>query len=142
MKRDTPLSELMTTNLVTLRARDTLATAEDLFEAHAFHHLPVVDEQGHLLGIISKSDLYLLSDRMTLFRAEANPDHNDRFFRSLFAEEVMVRQVVHLAPTATLEAAAALFRQNKFHALPIVDATGRLRGLVTTFALLELACPD
>ncbi len=134
-----PLSEIMTTELVTLSARDTIARAQDLFDAHAFHHLPVVNAEGKLLGIISKSDIYLLCDRMTLFRADSDPDHNLRFFNTLFAEEVMTKQVVELGPTATLQDAAAVFRQNEFHALPVVDKAGDLLGLVTTFDLLKLA---
>jgi CBS domain-containing protein len=58
--------------------------------------------------------------------------------RSLLAEEAMTRQVATLDPDDSLEMAVGFFRENLFHALPVVDKD-KLVGIVTTFDLLTHA---
>jgi CBS-domain-containing membrane protein len=47
----------MTCEVYSLRSDDTLETAIKLFYTHQFHALPVVDDAGHLMGIVTTSDL-------------------------------------------------------------------------------------
>jgi acetoin utilization protein AcuB len=55
--QETLVEEVMTKDVYSLRTDDTLETAVQLFHTHQFHALPVVDEAGHLMGIITTSDL-------------------------------------------------------------------------------------
>lgn len=48
-----PLSEVMTTNLKTVDEHATFAMAKDIMRTHRIRHLPVVDEQGKLIGLLS-----------------------------------------------------------------------------------------
>jgi len=50
---NTPLSEVMTTNLKTVSERATFAMAKEIMRDHNIRHLPVVDEQGRLIGLLS-----------------------------------------------------------------------------------------
>ena len=59
--------------------------------------------------------------------------------RSLLVKEVMSKQVATLGPEDTLELAAGFFRENMFHALPVVDEDNMLIGIVTTYDLLNYA---
>lgn len=54
---ETLVADVMTSEVYSLQMNDTLETAVQLFHAHKFHALPVVDEAGHLTGIITTSDL-------------------------------------------------------------------------------------
>ena len=51
------VSGLMTTPAVTVRQDDDVIVAAKLLEEHHFHRLPVIDEDGKLVGIVSRSDL-------------------------------------------------------------------------------------
>ena len=51
---NTKLSEIMTTNIVTVGPNDSMELVENIFNNNKFHHLPVVDEDEKLLGILSK----------------------------------------------------------------------------------------
>lgn len=62
--------------------------------------------------------------------------------RSLLVREVMVKQVAKLRPEDKIELAADIFRENLFHAMPVVDNDGKLKGIVTTFDLLNYAFND
>ena len=49
----TPLKEVMTKNIKTIREEATFAQAKRLMNSHHIRHLPVVDEQEHLVGLLS-----------------------------------------------------------------------------------------
>ena len=55
--QETSVSAVMTCEVYSLRSDDTLETAIKLFYTHQFHALPVVDDAGHLMGIVTTSDL-------------------------------------------------------------------------------------
>ncbi len=49
----TPIAKVMTTNLKTIDEHATYAMAKEVMRNHNIRHLPVVDEQGHFVGLIS-----------------------------------------------------------------------------------------
>lgn len=56
-KDRTPVSEYMTTDVVTADAQDSIRDVADLMMEHGFHHVPVVDETEGVIGIITTTDL-------------------------------------------------------------------------------------
>ncbi|WP_121741528.1 CBS domain-containing protein [Natronorubrum halophilum] len=56
-KDRTPVSAYMTQNVITVTAQDSIRDAADVIVEHGFHHLPVVDEDEGVIGIITTSDL-------------------------------------------------------------------------------------
>ena len=50
---DTPLVEVMTTNLKTVDEHATFSMVKELMRTHNIRHLPVVDEQGRFIGLLS-----------------------------------------------------------------------------------------
>lgn len=49
----TTLHEVMTKNVITIREGASFAEAKQLFSAHGIRHLPVVDEEKHLIGMLN-----------------------------------------------------------------------------------------
>lgn len=137
MNKKTPVSEIMTTNLVVVTPNTTLDKVKELFDTHTFHHIPVAQD-GLLCGIVSKIDLYRVAHSIDLFQSKSDKEYNDRLFKSLLAEEVMSTNTIFLSPDDTLADAAELFSLNQFHALPVADE-GKLLGMVTTFDLIKYA---
>ena len=58
------IADIMTTQLTTIQVNDTIRHAAEILANGAFHSLPVVDDDGHLAGIITSTDLIrYLSDQ-------------------------------------------------------------------------------
>ncbi len=138
MDKSTNVGQIMTTKVISVRPDDTMDKVQDIFRKNNIHHIPVVDE-GKVKGIISKGDYLKLLHGFTLFKTQKSEEYNDAILRSLLAREVMTRQVAMLHPDDTLELAAGYFRENLFHALPIIDEDGRLVGILTTYDLINYA---
>ncbi|MCB0587488.1 MAG: CBS domain-containing protein [Phaeodactylibacter sp.] len=135
--KTTTVGQIMTTPVITVSPDDTMSKVQDIFRMNNIHHIPVVDK-GKVVGIISKADYFRLLHGFTLFRTEKSNEYNDAIMRSLLVGEVMTKQVATLNPDDSLEMAAGFFRENLFHALPVVDK-GRLIGIITTFDLITYA---
>ena len=136
------LSEIMTTNLVTASPGDTIEVVEKVFKNNDFHHLPIIDSDRKLVGILSKSDYLMMCDSLTIFQNVKKETQNKRFFHSILIKDVMRKNIAKLKPDNTVMIAVGFFRENLFHAVPIVDDENRLLGIVTTFDLLNLAFSD
>ncbi|MCB0640732.1 MAG: CBS domain-containing protein [Phaeodactylibacter sp.] len=130
------IKQLMTTNVLVVHPNDTMLKVHELFHSNTIHHLPVVDAGNRVIGMISKSDYLAVSNALPLFKPEKREAANVKLFQSLLVEDVMTRQVATLAPEDALEVAIGYFKENMFHAIPIVDPAGRLAGILSTYDLL------
>ncbi|MBQ5311859.1 MAG: IMP dehydrogenase [Oscillospiraceae bacterium] len=101
-------------NPFSLTADRTVAEADKLMGKYKISGVPIVDEKGKLVGILTNRDL--------------------RFLRSfdIPIKDVMTRDNLVTAPVGTdLEAAQNILMQHKIEKLPIVDEDGTLKGLIT-----------
>ncbi|PZE37740.1 MULTISPECIES: IMP dehydrogenase [unclassified Curtobacterium] len=107
----------MITNPVTTTPDATVAEVDALCGQFRVSGLPVVEADGTLVGIITNRDM--------------------RFVASFEQATTSVRDVMTKAPLITAmegidpEEAIAIFAQHKIEKLPLVDAEGKLRGLIT-----------
>jgi len=138
MDKALPVSDIMTTNVISVHPEDTMEKVQDIFRKNEIHHLPVVSD-GKVVGIISHSDYLKLLNTFTLFKTEKSERYNDAIMSSMLVKEVMTKQVAKLDMNDTIEIAAGFFRENLFHALPVVNGDGDLQGIVTTYDLLNYA---
>ena len=133
MKKRVPISQIMTKNVVTISTNDDLVSAEELFKKYRIRHIPVVSGNA-ILGILSYTDL------MRISFADAIDDNEydvDTMVYNMFTiEQVMVKDVVSVPPTATVKEVAQFLALKEFHALPVVD-DGKLVGIVTTTDLIR-----
>ncbi|MEE6274386.1 IMP dehydrogenase [Georgenia sp. MJ206] len=107
----------MVTDPVTVGPEATLAELDALCARYRVSGLPVVDERGILVGIITNRDLRFISPSA---------------FADMRVHEVMTRMPLITAPVGISSAdAAALLARHKVEKLPIVDADGVLSGLIT-----------
>ena len=128
----------MTHKVITLHPDDLMKDAANIFETNNFHHIPVVDKGGKVVGILSKVEYYKLQHGFTIFNVKTANKFNEDVFGALTVEEVMTEHVAKLFPEDTLEQAMGYFRENLFHAAPVVNKeTKRIEGIVTTFDLLN-----
>lgn len=133
------VKEVMTTSLITVRPDTILKDVKNIFDAENIHHIPVATEQGVFLGIISKSDLLLLLDWGTKLNLPASLRKNSFLLMSNLAKDIMESNVLCISPDDNIQKCVQIFRENYFHALPVVDESNQLVGMVTTYDLMILA---
>ena len=119
------LRDMMTTNVRTVREDDSLSTADWDMAFNEVRHLPVVDRENRVVGIVSDRDVIIASAR--------------RPHESIPVERIMTREVQTVAPSMLAIDAAAQLLRSKYGALPIVDERGVVVGIVTTTDFVELA---
>ena len=134
-----PIKNLMTTDVITIRPNDLMMVAKEIFETNTFHHIPVVDEEEQLIGILSRHDYNKMLTTFSVFKNSKADVANRKFMMSMMVKDVMTKQVAKLQPGDPISVAIGIFRENLFHALPIVDKENRVVGMLTTFDLLTYA---
>jgi acetoin utilization protein AcuB len=111
------VSQYMSHSPVTIGVNEDYGTAFDIMKTRDLHHLPVVNDNGDVVGIVTRRDLQL----------------GARFFHEAPTEvsEVMHAPVVTIAPDANLSAAAERMIAERIGCLPVVDGERRLAGMLT-----------
>ena len=127
MKNRTPISEIMSTNLITLGVFDTIETAEKLFKKHRIRHIPVVNN-SEIVGMLSYSDLL----RISFADVTNNEENVDAYVYNMFTiQQLMAKNLTVVTPEVTIKDVAQIFVEKEFHALPVVQE-GVLEGIITT----------
>lgn len=133
----TRISDIMTTHLVSSYPDMIMTEVSKLLDANSFHHLPVIDENDHCVGVISKSDYYQLQDSFTKMNHKQATKNNAMFFRSLLASEVMTPNPESLLQTASMNDAIKIFLNNRVHSIVVTDQDNKCVGIVTPFDILK-----
>ncbi len=130
------LKTIMSKNLTTVDIHTPVSRIAEIFTNSTFHHIPVIDKQSRLKGIVSKTDFERIKSGMSLFRNPKIEAYNESLYRTLLTSDIMTKDVREMRPEDSIELAYEVFKQNKFRALPIVDK-GVLVGIVTPLDLLD-----
>ena len=125
----------MTPEPVAMHPGETVAQAIEILEQHSFRHLPVVDEDSVLLGMVSDRDLRSALPS-TVARSTQREEVETRIHNTPLSA-FMTRECLTLSPMATLDDALLLFQGHKIGALPVLDDEGRLIGMFTIGDLLR-----
>lgn len=129
--------DVMTPDPKTLGRNDQLSLADDLMAQERIRHLPVLDEDGALVGILSQRDLF----RGALARALGYGETAQRRMLGMLAvKEVMTTQLVTVGPDAPIAEAARTMVDRKIGCLPVVE-DGKLVGILTESDFVALLAP-
>lgn len=127
--------DLMTTNVTTVGRNQTLKTVDDVMRLGRIRHLPVVDENGGLAGIVTQRDLFLGG----LLRALGYGSFaREKALDGLLVKEAMKTEVLTTTPDTPLSQAAALMLEHKLGCLVVV-AENEIVGILTEADFVRLA---
>jgi len=121
------ISDLMTTNVVTIPSNTSLAEARRIMDAHGIRRLPVVDRH-RLAGIVTRDDLDKMGpSQLTTFSV------NELVYmlNKITVRDVMHTDVVTVSMDTTIEEGVALAQSRKIGSLLVMD-NDRLMGIATT----------
>ena len=122
------VKDWMTTDVITIRPETTLTEAAAIMREKAIRRLPVVNGDGKLVGILSKTDVMAAqpSDATTLDIWEIN-----YLLSRLKVEKVMTTQPYTVNANSTLKDAAQLMVTHKIGGIPVVDDKNTVVGIIT-----------
>ena len=123
-----PVQNWMTTDVVSVGPDTSLLKVGKLMKDHHIRRIPVVDENGQVVGIISDRDVRDASPSKatTLDMYEMH-----YLLAELKAKNIMTAKPITVKPTDTVEQAALIMLDNKVGGLPVVDDSGKLVGIIS-----------
>lgn len=138
------VSEVMTRTVVTVDVLASLDEARALMEEHEVRRLPVLNEDGELVGIVTRGDV---REATSIEAATTNPYAPEAEEEWLTVWEVMTKDPIVVTPETSLVDVLELMLANKIGCLPVVEAlTGpgrrRLVGILTETDIFRLVLRD
>ncbi|RME42855.1 MAG: CBS domain-containing protein [Chloroflexi bacterium] len=126
--------EVMSSPAIVIEWDATILEAAALMESHNIRRLPVVDEDGVLVGIISTSDVR----EATSVYSTASPYAPDQDEIILAVDEVMSSPVHTVSPDDRMLDVVRLMQTYKIGGIPVVDADDHVLGIVTESDVFQL----
>ena len=118
-----PLQHVMTRKVTTVRSDASLTKAADLMYARGIHGMPVVDELGRAIGMISRSDL------------ARGARHRAVVLGATTVADVMMPLAFTLGEHATIADAATMMAVEDVHRIPVVRHDGVIVGIISSLDL-------
>ena len=115
--------------LITTSPESSFAEAMDLLVKYDIGCLPVVDDQGHLTGIVSERDIFR--------KVQKTSGH----YKALKVKDVMTAEVIVGVPEDTLEYIAGMMHKNMLRHIPIVDGD-KMVGLISQRDMIKIQVKD
>ena len=128
------VADVMVSEVKTVGRNDKLSSADDIMKQGRIRHLPVLDQNGNLCGIVSQRDLF----RGMLLRTLGYGTYlEQKMLDTHVIKEAMIDRVHTTTPDASLQEAARLMTTHKVGCLPVVDGS-KLVGILTEGDFVKL----
>ena len=125
----------MSKNVVTLTEDTSMIKAARVMKEHQVRHLPVVDKDGRLSGIISERDIKAASPSQATSLDVYELTH---LLSEIKVKDIMTAKPLRIKPSDTVERAAQILRDNKVGGLPVVDDKDMVVGVITETDIFRL----
>ncbi|MGO9379997.1 MAG: CBS domain-containing protein [Dissulfurispiraceae bacterium] len=129
------IDKSMTRKVITISKDAGLDEAKRKMEDNNIRHLPVVEEDSTLIGIITDRDIR--SALPSVFSLCVNDPAEIQHIAALKVEDAMTKNPITVSPMNTLEDALMMMHKMRKGAFPVVDQQGKLKGIITTRDLIR-----
>ncbi|PLS02045.1 acetoin utilization AcuB family protein [Neobacillus cucumis] len=123
------IEEIMKTDVAVLLPTDTIADAIHLMDTRKIRHIPIVDKDGHLKGLVTVAKIREATP--SIFHANEHPEDLKKPL-----ETIMEKKVITGHPLDFVEEVAGLFYEHKISCIPIINDQ-KLIGIITETDLLR-----
>ncbi|MFZ5802892.1 MAG: HPP family protein [Candidatus Omnitrophota bacterium] len=134
MLKDVPIREIMASPAVTIHVQDPFHIVEQKFRMKGIRHLPVLDDHGKVVGLVTQRDLYRT---VSPHKTESGADYDEETLDEFILEYVMKKEPLVLRPDDKISDAIEIMARRKFGCIPIVDDAGRSVGILTETDILK-----
>jgi len=133
--------DIMTKDIITILPTENITKAVEILLGHHINGIPVVDDNGKLIGIICQSDLviqqkklpipslFALLDGFIPFNSLKHLEKEVQKIAAATVEQAMTKKPVTVGPDVSIEQIAELMVNKGFHTLPVLD-DGKLVGII------------
>jgi CBS domain-containing protein len=128
MQKSVKLSEVMSRHVIVATAAHTFSQAGQLFLEFNLHHLPIVDEEDKVIGIISSYDILRTYRSEVAKLSSVSEAEVDAKFKLI---DIMTPSPITITEDETIGHAAEIFTNKGIQSLPVVDENGKIKGILT-----------
>lgn len=148
------IKDIMTKDVITVTLDDNVEKCASLLIKHNLSGLPVLDESGKLVGIVTEGDLIRRASRikgpavLEVLGGMIYLDSPKKFMDELKssmgqkAKDVMTKKVVTIEPDQTIEEGATLLVEKNVKRLPVISKEGELVGIVSRRDIMSYLFPE
>ena len=119
------VEDFMSTAVITMKETDALSAAQIEMRMAEIRHLPIIDQKGHVVGVLSDRDVL-----RHLTRIDGKPTP---------VAQIMSRKVRTVSPSTPAHEAATLLLEHRFGCLPVVGDDEQIVGIITDTDFLKIA---
>lgn len=142
---------IMTSEIIPAHEKMTVLALTQLFQKHDISGAPVVDDAGHLVGVVSTTDVLLHSDvfgESPVVESEYHKQHDDAAFETLSEDfvpedvvnlqvrDIMSTNVLSVSVDTPIEEVAKMMYTDRIHRLLVLEDS-RLVGILSTMDVLR-----
>jgi CBS domain-containing protein len=135
------VKDVMTTSVVAVRKDASFKEMAAMLRSRRISAFPVLDDAGRVIGVVSEGDLLVKeavqADGTSLFAALRHLREDDKA-AGITAGDLMSGPAVTIGPDAPVEEAARLMYDRRVKRLPVVNAAGRLLGIISRVDVLAV----
>jgi CBS domain-containing protein len=137
--------DIMTTSVVAVRKDAAFKEMAAMLRSRRISAFPVLDDAGRVIGVVSESDLLVKeavqAEGSSLLAALRHIREDDKA-AGITAGDLMSSPAITVGPDAPVEEAARILYDRRVKRLPVVNATGRLLGIVSRVDVLSVFSRD
>ena len=129
------VSRTMTRKVITIDQEASILDAQERLAKNKIRHLPVIDKDRRLIGIITDRDIRSALPYNSLLE-HCSEEEKERVAK-FKVKDIMTKDPISISPTYTIQDALLLIQNSKVGALPVVDDDHKLKGIISVRDLLR-----
>ncbi|MCL2338003.1 MAG: CBS domain-containing protein [Firmicutes bacterium] len=135
--------DIMVTEVITVNPQDNVEKVAHLLLEHRISGMPVVDDSGRLVGVVSEADLVFQEKGvkspffMVVFDSPIYFEHPGRLVDDIKraaarkVNELMSTKLYTVGPETAITDIATIFTKNKINRVPVVDENNKILGIIS-----------
>ena len=141
-------SEIMTHNVITVKPDTDIYESGRIMLRNKVSGLPVVDDEKHVIGIISQADILTIAGVprghvfndvvMKYILHKPTPQHRE----AKVVRDIMTTKVITVSPHTSARIIATILDQKGIKRVPVVDKDNKLAGIVSRGDIVRVVCED
>lgn len=130
------VAQLMTADPLCVTREASLKDAHDLMREKNIRHIPVIDVNGELVGMLTQK---IMVAKVMGLMAQYGATALERKEKQQLVADMMATDFAAVAPEQLLKDVAGFFVKNRHGCMPVVDANNKLKGILTSSDFVRLA---
>ena len=130
------VAQLMTADPLCVTRQSTLKDAHDLMREKNIRHIPVIDENGELVGMLTQK---IMIAKVMGLMAQFGAIALERKEKQQLVADMMATDFAAVTADQSLQQVAGFFVKNRHGCMPVVDEHNKLKGILTSSDVVRLA---